>query len=266
MRLDLLHPFRDVELDRRISQTADETVSHFLNRTRFFELASLINEIILLSNAQFVSGFMEEVGEELSRPSKQINALRIQTKFRDVGLNLFKDNPWISKFRAQLSPEGPNGWEALRFRFPESGLIDLESLKKIHHMNKFLINLRKCERDLTDAFRLMKRETGISKEAHVLRDLMIGYVSRTLSYFYVDVMRAAWSRFQGLKSESIESLGNAYDIFISELFVTIQSLQTPNYEKALSMTLHFVQLVASGMLSKPLIMQDLAIFVQIVDS
>ena len=266
MSLNLLLPFRDIELDQRVVEAANGTVSKFKTQTNFIEFVGLINKIILMADSDFVDAFANATQEELDRPINEVRVSKIQQEFSDVTMRIYGDNPCLKNFRVLISTEGSIGWDALRIRHIDTDLVGSESMKKIHHVSKFLMNVRKSERDLIEVFRFMKRETGILKEAHILRTMMLGFISRTLHYFYVDVMDQAWSRFLSHRIDSIKSLIMLYNSYVTTLYLTIQRLENPAFLKASVIINRFVQLVRSGKLSKPVILQDLGDFGHVIYS
>ncbi|KAN0047476.1 hypothetical protein ACTA71_001858 [Dictyostelium dimigraforme] len=195
-------------------QSSERLLKIVLNRFKFMNHVKALKKYLLLGQGDFIQYLMDLIGEDLLKPTNQIQRHKLvgwmDTAIRNSNAQ-FEEQDIVNRLDIALLPERPGniGWDIFSLDYhvdtPLNTILspnDILRYKKIFH---FMWGIKRVEYSLASIWRKIRSSTSLSilspikgdiHKSHLIMNEMVHFISNFQYYLMFEVLECSWKNLE----------------------------------------------------------------------
>ncbi|KAK5581279.1 hypothetical protein RB653_001310 [Dictyostelium firmibasis] len=219
-------------------QSSERLLKIVLNRFKFMNHVKALKKYLLLGQGDFIQYLMDLVGEDLLKPTNQIQRHKLvgwmDTAIRNSNAQ-FEDQDIVNRLDIALLPERPGniGWDIFSLDYhvdtPLNTILspnDILRYKKIFH---FMWGIKRVEYSLASIWRKIRSSTSLSilspikgdiHKSHLIMNEMVHFISNFQYYLMFEVLECSWKNLEKFiyqEATDLDQLIDAHHQYLQDI-------------------------------------------------
>ncbi|EAL65442.1 spindle pole body component 98 [Dictyostelium discoideum AX4] len=219
-------------------QSSERLLKIVLNRFKFMNHVKALKKYLLLGQGDFIQYLMDLIGEDLLKPTSQIQRHKLvgwmDTAIRNSNAQ-FEEQDIVNRLDIALLPERPGniGWDIFSLDYhvdtPLNTILspnDILRYKKIFH---FMWGIKRVEYSLASIWRKIRSSTSLSilspiggdiHKSHLIMNEMVHFISNFQYYLMFEVLECSWKnleKFIDQEATDLDQLIEAHHQYLQDI-------------------------------------------------